>query len=131
LITQFSEQQVSQVPPNMINTEACSISPEKLPQPPPGMRYDLVPEQQPSSISPQPTFQAQQQPIGVHQCYTCGAVAVQRCFFGTNGPNHCKKMMCLAHAESTMQGPPWGTYYYCQEHHAAYLASRNGCCSIL
>lgn len=97
----------------------------RLPAPPSGMRYILVPEQQVSSAP------AQQQQVNAHQCYVCSAVAIHRCFYGTNSVNHCKKMMCLQHAESTVQGPPWGTFYYCQEHYQGYLASQNQCCSLL
>ncbi len=105
-------------------------SDEQLPTPPPGVHYVLAAAQQASSISPQPIPQAQQQQIGANQCYVCGAFAIERCFYGTNSINHCRNLMCLQHAESTVQGPPWGTYYYCQEHYQAYLISQSQCCSI-
>ena len=98
----------------MMSDESSSVSSpqtqlnEHLPTPPPGMRYVLVPEQQASSTSPQIIYEAQQQRIGLNQCYACNVVAVERCFFGTNSVNHCKRMMCLQHAQSTVQGPPWG-----------------------
>jgi hypothetical protein len=124
----------------MTPSEASPILPaqthryEKLRAPPSGMRYVLVSDQQPSSVLRQQVSQAQQQPIGIPQCYVCSAVAVQRCFFGMNTANHCRKIMCLIHAESTMYG--LGTYYYCQEHFAVYLdlqnlESEDCCCSIL
>ncbi len=137
MINQFSQQEISQSPTNMMSNKTLPASSaqilpnERLPTPPPGMHYVMVPEQQASSILPQSIHQVQQQRICVNQCYVCGAVAIQRCFYGTNSVNHCRNMMCLQHAESAVQGPPWGTYYYCQEHYQAYLISKSQCCSIL
>lgn len=103
---------------------------EQLPKAPPGMHYVLMPE---SSAAQASADQVQAQRITANQCYVCGAIAIQRCFFGTNTPNQCKNMMCLQHAESTMQGGPrtMGTYYYCQEHFQQYLLHARRCCIIL